>query len=129
MKVYLWKDYLKYYSREGLQPIYSIKPLKEIPQGLSSIDGKFVKVCCLSVKEDLCFIEYFEGDIESLDNHLDYEPICPHCGTKVSDSFELEDEVEEECSNCGSTFSITREVLVRYSTTIINRHNVIEELL
>ncbi len=47
------------------------------------------------------------------------EPVCPHCGADVRDSWELfkgmEETVEHECGSCEKPFSITREVTFHYS--------------
>jgi len=46
--------------------------------------------------------------------------ICPVCGHKEEDSWELPDSDDEyECGTCGSTLSYQRNVSVTYSTTVI----------
>lgn len=40
---------------------------------------------------------------------------CPHCGYVYSDSFDYS-EGEQECSDCGRSFDLTRHVEVTYCT-------------
>ena len=51
------------------------------------------------------------------DGETDYtnEAVCPHCGYKHSDSWELSDG-EYDCGDCGRKYIITRNVEVTYST-------------
>jgi predicted RNA-binding Zn-ribbon protein involved in translation (DUF1610 family) len=55
-------------------------------------------------------IAEFSGDTDYTD-----EVVCPHCGYKYHDSWELSDG-EYECSDCGRRFNITRDIEVTYST-------------
>jgi len=52
----------------------------------------------------------FEGD-------TDYtrEVICPHCGRECSDSWEMLEGITE-CSDCGNSYEIERDVEVTYCT-------------
>lgn len=53
-------------------------------------------------------------------DELDYkhtdEVKCPHCDYEHSDSWELSNSGEMECSSCGEEFMFDREVTVTYST-------------
>lgn len=46
--------------------------------------------------------------------------ICPYCGTKQSDSWELfldgDDMIKAECEGCTKTFSVVQYVSVTYSS-------------
>lgn len=48
------------------------------------------------------------------------DPICPHCGHAVRDSWELDfgtsEEYEHMCCECEKDFVITRNVSVDYTT-------------
>ncbi len=48
------------------------------------------------------------------------DPICPHCGAKQRDAWEMFDEwddhVEVDCWNCEKSIYIERQVSVEYST-------------
>ena len=52
------------------------------------------------------------------------EPVCPHCGHKHRDAWDLsfdggaEGECEIECGECGKDYIISRHVSVSYSTTV-----------
>ena len=54
-----------------------------------------------------------------IDHEYTSNPICPHCGQKESDAWELHlgdgDQVEQEC-DCGKSYIITCNVSVSYST-------------
>lgn len=57
-------------------------------------------------------IENFNGDTQYQDNI-----ICPYCGDKNEDSWEVEgDSGEIECDECGNTFEYERDVTVDYTT-------------
>ena len=56
-------------------------------------------------------IAEFKGDTDCTD-----DVICPWCGYKHGDSWEFE-EGEQECSDCGRQFELTRSVEISYSTT------------
>lgn len=44
------------------------------------------------------------------------EVVCPHCGYRHRDSWEMW-EGENECGHCGGEFEMTRHVEVTYSTS------------
>lgn len=48
------------------------------------------------------------------------EVVCPNCGYEYSDSWEMQDEGDEICDECGCKFSYERDISVSYSTKIIN---------
>lgn len=56
-------------------------------------------------------IAEFHGDTECTD-----EVTCPYCGYECSDSWEMS-EGEHECSDCGRTFDIEKNVTVTYCTS------------
>lgn len=54
---------------------------------------------------------------------LDYqiEPVCPYCGKKEGDAWELpfsgmEDDIDADCGHCGKTYRVERHVSISYST-------------
>lgn len=51
-----------------------------------------------------------------IDHHYTDEITCPYCGEVVDDSWELEDEGEWVCCECGLRFYYTRHVEVTYTT-------------
>lgn len=51
-----------------------------------------------------------------IDHEYTDEAVCPYCGYKYSDSWELSDEGTTECEECGKEFGFSREVSVSYST-------------
>lgn len=42
--------------------------------------------------------------------------VCPHCGYTVEDDLYEYGEGEHDCSDCGNTFDVTRNVEVTYCT-------------
>jgi DNA-directed RNA polymerase subunit RPC12/RpoP len=58
-------------------------------------------------------IAAFNGDTDNTD-----EVVCPHCGYKFSDSWEMS-EGEYECSDCGRKFEISIDTSITYSTSKI----------
>ena len=48
--------------------------------------------------------------------HDTFEAICPHCGYEHRDSFEMS-EGDRECSDCGRSFDLVRNVSITYSTS------------
>jgi hypothetical protein len=61
-------------------------------------------------------------ELEPSDLWLNPEPVCPHCGGKYSDAWEInfsgdmEGTTEITCGHCDEDFSVTRNVEVTYST-------------
>ena len=53
---------------------------------------------------------------EAPDTLLQPDPVCPYCGEKVSDAWELDDDTEIECGACEREFWCWRVVDVRYTT-------------
>jgi hypothetical protein len=57
---------------------------------------------------------------DKIDTQYTNEPVCPYCGYKVSNSWELNmrdgDEIERECSYCSENFKILCIVTVEYCT-------------
>lgn len=58
-------------------------------------------------------VSAFDGDTE-----YTREVTCPHCGHECADSYELS-EGPTECSDCGNSYEIERDVEVTYITTKI----------
>lgn len=54
-------------------------------------------------------------------DHTD-DPVCPHCGHVVTDAWELDfnviEQCEIECDECHKPFRVTRDCSVSYSTEI-----------
>lgn len=58
-----------------------------------------------------------DDDFDYLEHTMTPEIVCPYCLYEYSDSWEFtKDFGEEECTNCGKTFSYSRYVEVSYST-------------
>lgn len=59
-----------------------------------------------------------------LDPHFTDAPICPHCGSTMSDAWELEFGMsgteEVDCGHCGQPYLVTQHVRITYSTKAIN---------
>lgn len=45
------------------------------------------------------------------------EVTCPYCGHKLHDSWELPDDDEEECDECGKKYRFSRDISVSYECT------------
>lgn len=56
-------------------------------------------------------ISLFDGDTS-----FTQEITCPYCGLSFTDSWEMSDSGDEECSYCGNTYSYQRDIEVTYST-------------
>ena len=56
--------------------------------------------------------------VAAFDGDTDYtqEITCPHCGHECSDSWEM-CEGPRECSDCGNSYEVERDVEVTYCTT------------
>jgi hypothetical protein len=59
----------------------------------------------------------------SIDHEWTRDPVCPHCGHKVRDAWELGfggsaegTEEDFECGNCEGIFDIERTITVSYTT-------------
>lgn len=65
----------------------------------------------------LCHTKRVDDRIAAFDGNTAYtsEITCPHCGYRESDSWEFEDS-EYECSDCGRSYGVQRNVTVDYST-------------
>ena len=46
----------------------------------------------------------------------EHEVTCPYCGHKLHDSWELPDEGEEECEQCGKKYYFSRDISVSYES-------------
>lgn len=66
---------------------------------------------------DKCHKARVEKRIVDFSDDTDFtdEVVCPHCGFKYSDSWEMEDG-GHTCSDCGNKFELSRDVEVHYST-------------
>ena len=67
-----------------------------------------------------CHGQRVEKRVAGFDGDTDFteEIICPHCGHRPSDSWEMSDG-EHECGDCERRFEVSRCVEVTYSTTKI----------
>jgi len=58
--------------------------------------------------------------METIDHDLTDEIVCPHCGYKMSDSWDYhmaqDDQIEIECDECGGKYKATCVITVEYST-------------
>jgi len=55
--------------------------------------------------------------VSQMDSTMTEEPVCPHCGKVVRDTFELADFSDgHERDGCGKVFSIRRIVLEYWTT-------------
>ena len=55
--------------------------------------------------------------------HLTQNPVCPHCGKEMMDSWELDigdDESEQiDCGECEKPYRVSCRVYVKYSTETV----------
>jgi transcription elongation factor Elf1 len=62
--------------------------------------------------------------MEKFDTDYTRDPICPHCGHKQLNAWELftdmEEDVEMDCGECDKPFICSRQVEVSYSTDKID---------
>ena len=62
-------------------------------------------------------IEDYKPIDDSAHDH-NKEPVCPFCGYKMTDAWEIsDDESVHECSNCDSTYNVYRHTEVTYTTS------------
>lgn len=54
--------------------------------------------------------------MDRINHRYTSDVVCPYCGTKVTDSWELEDEGEYFCDECDNEFDFVRNVSVTYSS-------------
>lgn len=54
-----------------------------------------------------------------IDHECTDEIVCPYCGAKFSDDWELEDEQDVECGECGKMFHMEPTFSVTYTTSKI----------
>lgn len=54
--------------------------------------------------------------IKEINHTYTNEIVCPHCGYEYQDSWEMSDNDEEDCQECGEKFIFSREVDVHYNT-------------
>ena len=60
---------------------------------------------------------------KGIDHEYTYNLVCPYCGYKDEDAWELSDnESETYCSRCDKEFAYTRHVSISYSTSKIDSH-------
>ena len=132
MRVYMFSDYLKMIHGDPLnesQIICEIDSISDFPDGLVSVKGKVASVCHINQKEDFITIRFVEGILN--DDEASYKDsiTCPHCGTEVSDSYEYDDSDDNyECETCESVFSYERHIDVTYSSTMVERNNLVHRL-
>lgn len=75
------------------------------------------KIWCME-----CWNKYVAETIiewEKKGNHKSYyehDAICPYCGKKVPDSWELKDGDDVMCSRCENVFEVSSIITVEYST-------------
>lgn len=82
-------------------------------------DGGFyhTNTCWEEVKQGYINSYEWEESATSYESDL----ICPYCGYKEIDSWEVSgDDGENTCGRCDSEYSYTRDVEVTYTTTPIN---------
>jgi DNA-directed RNA polymerase subunit RPC12/RpoP len=58
---------------------------------------------------------------KEIDHNFTKEVVCPHCGWKLRDSWELDDSGYLECEECEKEFFFERDITVRYCTGKIKK--------
>lgn len=120
-------DQKKFWAKdyEGMELIAVVESEPNFENNLL-IDGKTYKVCAsspLQKVKGLREINFVEVDEVEDDWHDEF--ICPYCKEVDQDAFELQDEGETECGNCGSTIRYVREVVVQYGVTPVKKNEPI----
>jgi transcription initiation factor TFIIIB Brf1 subunit/transcription initiation factor TFIIB len=54
--------------------------------------------------------------MENIDHKFTDEVVCPYCGEILGDSWELDDDGEIECDECGKVYDYVRNISVSYSS-------------
>lgn len=101
---------------------------KENPEHLFHCEDHYFCIDC-ETRSDLitcsegvlchsCRDKRIENQIANFNSDTDFEDeaVCPHCGYKHSDSWEMSDG-ECSCSNCDRAFELTINTEVTYSTS------------
>lgn len=84
-------------------------------EGMIASGGVYHKSTCYKQVQQQ-FIDSYEWDED--DTSYTDETICPYCGYKNEDSFELSDDEETVvCCRCDSEFNYERIVTIQYTTT------------
>lgn len=133
------------YTEKGITPeAEGISPICEtdikIQMGdLLIIDDVAYCICSMSGRGsteennyNTCYVEklkdqdiFINGE-DPEDKYYTSNITCPYCGFENQDSWEAsEDEEEEECSCCGSTFSYQRNVTVEYCGQPVKKNEAI----
>lgn len=65
-------------------------------------------------------LAYIHSGLNESIHLYNHDPICPYCGHLFTDAWDIRfdgEEVEVDCGDCDSTFLITRDVEISYSTS------------
>lgn len=57
------------------------------------------------------------NEVKQISTQYTTEPICPHCGHRVRDSWELDEDGTYDCGECGEEFNYTKNITITYSTS------------
>jgi DNA-directed RNA polymerase subunit RPC12/RpoP len=92
------------------------------------IRNKTYSICRVELKESkvnavgVRKVEFCEEPEET----NEYNFTCPYCKYEYADAWELDDEGQTECPNCGSEIDYQREVTVSYIVKPIKKAEVIK---
>ncbi|MGG1444359.1 hypothetical protein ABE354_20330 [Brevibacillus laterosporus] len=124
----MWKlrlyDSEKFWSNayDGMELLGVVESEPDFENNLL-IDGKTYKICASSPKEKVMGLRKIHLiDDEDIEIEWDEDFICPYCKEVDEDAFELSDEGETQCRNCGSRIAYEREVIPHYRVTPVKKN-------
>lgn len=59
--------------------------------------------------------------MEDIDHEYTHDPVCPHCGYKMIEAWELPQEcyqIEVDCGKCDKPYLVTQHITIKYSTEV-----------
>lgn len=88
-------------------------------------EGKSYVCCAESVRDKIMHVRPINVTNTTLTEYED-EVKCPYCGFEDGDSWELDEEGETDCGNCGAKLAYSRTVEVTYSAELKEKPETIK---
>ena len=95
---------------------------------LLKVNNRYYRCSVLNSEENSLYVRFVDYWIpKDEDTYNNDYLICPYCGYKDCDSFELSDEEDEyECPQCGSILKYHKEISVSYDVEVVKEKEPLE---
>lgn len=120
----LWEN-----NQYDLLPFICEIDVKDLNNFISTIinkNGVYFNVCMHTISEPFVAMARHIETLDLNEEETSYEdyPICPICGEKIYEAYELDDEDTMKCPECGAELEISRDVEITYTTKVIKKPKI-----